>query len=75
METVGAFFPKYRKVRPPTSNAAPFVFRHTGIEFCCGMTLDHDNTNLLIGFGEEDRRAFFAVITVEAVRKMLHSLP
>jgi hypothetical protein len=53
----------------------PFTFTHTGVEFSCGMTLDHDEKNLLIGCSIEDKKAFLAVVGVDTVRSMLHDLP
>ncbi len=58
-----------------TKVSRPFTFRHMGVEFSCGMTLDHTNENLLIGVGENDEKAFIASVGVETVRSMLHALP
>jgi hypothetical protein len=58
-----------------TKISRPFTFRHTGVEFTCGMTLDHSNDNLLIGLGEEDKKAFIASVSVGLVREMLRDLP
>ena len=53
----------------------PFTFQHTGVEFSCGMTLDHGEKNLLIGCGIEDKDAYLAVVGVGTVKAMLHALP
>jgi glycosyltransferase involved in cell wall biosynthesis len=53
----------------------PFTFRHTGVEFSCGMTLDHGGKNLIIGCGIEDKEAFLASVDVDTVVAMLYPLP
>lgn len=53
----------------------PFTFKHTGVEFCCGMTLDHEENNLLITCGIEDSSAYIASVDVKTVRAALHDLP
>ena len=36
----------------------PFVFCKEGIEFSCGMTLDHEEKSIIIGVGIDDREAY-----------------
>jgi hypothetical protein len=49
----------------------PFTYTHQGIEYCCGMTLDHSETNLIMSIGIEDAEAAFAILDVNAVRSSL----
>lgn len=49
----------------------PFTYRHQGVEFCCGMTIDHSGENLLMGIGIEDAEAFIAITDLSTVRDML----
>ena len=53
----------------------PFTFLHQGIEFCCSMTLDHSQKNLILPIGIEDREAYFCTIPLEQVRSLLKPLP
>jgi glycosyltransferase involved in cell wall biosynthesis len=58
-----------------TKVSRPFTFQHPGVEFSCGMTLDHDEKNLIIGCGIEDKEAYLISVGVETVRSMLQVLP
>jgi len=49
----------------------PFTFSHLGIEFCCGMTLDHSNTQLIFSVGLEDREAYFYFVDINEIQSML----
>jgi len=53
----------------------PFIFLHRGIEYCCGMTIDHSLTNLIMGIGIEDREAYLCTIDLDTVRTLLEPLP
>lgn len=53
----------------------PFIFLHKGIEYCCGITIDHSYTNLILTVGLEDREAYFCFVSLETVRSMLEPLP
>jgi tetratricopeptide (TPR) repeat protein len=53
----------------------PFVFRHIGVEFCCGMTLDHSETELMLALGIEDRETWICMVDLETVRSLLQPLP
>jgi glycosyltransferase involved in cell wall biosynthesis len=50
----------------------PFTFQHTGVEFSCGMTLNHEKDQILIGCGIEDKEAYVLTIPVAKVRAMLY---
>ena len=53
----------------------PFCFKHEGVEYCCGMTLDHEEKKLLITCGIEDSSAYIASVDVKTVRSVLRELP
>lgn len=50
----------------------PFTFTHLGVEFCCGMTWSHDENELVMTIGIEDRQAMLAFLSKEDVRKQLN---
>lgn len=52
----------------------PFTFLHKGVEYCCGMTIDHSERNLLLTLGIEDREAYLCSIDLDEVRSLLRSL-
>ena len=58
-----------------TQISQPFLFQHEGIEFCCGMTIDHSNKQLIMTIGSEDREAFFCFVPLNTVRSLLYPLP
>ncbi|MGC1879517.1 MAG: hypothetical protein WA678_09105 [Rhabdochlamydiaceae bacterium] len=58
-----------------TRSSKPFYFRHFGIEFCCGMVVDHSGNQLILAVGEEDREALFCFVPIQAIRSMLQPLP
>lgn len=49
----------------------PFIFKEKGIEFCCGMTLDHEGTKLVMTISSNDREAFLCFTDIEIIRSML----
>lgn len=53
----------------------PFTFLHQGIEYTCGMTLDHSGTHLIVPIGIEDRNAYLCTIDLDTIRGMLEPLP
>lgn len=52
----------------------PFTYQHTGIEFCCGMTMDHSGKHLIMTIGHEDREAYIYFADIDMVRKLLEPL-
>ena len=50
----------------------PFTLCHLGIEFCCGMTLDHDNEHVILGFGVEDQEAYLGLVKIATIQSMLY---
>lgn len=57
-----------------TKLSKPFIFLHKGIEYCCGMTIDHEEKKLVIGVGIEDREAYFCSIDLNTVRSLLEPI-
>jgi len=49
----------------------PFTFKHQGVEYCCGMTLNHAQDELVMTIGIEDNQAMFVFLDVEDVLKTL----
>ncbi len=49
----------------------PFTFTHLGIEFCCGMTLNHEEDKLILTIGIEDNQAMFVFLAKEDVKNLL----
>jgi predicted GH43/DUF377 family glycosyl hydrolase len=54
--------------------SSPFVFKHFGVEFTCGLVIDHTGKNLVIPTSVEDREAYIGQVDLETVRSMLHPL-
>lgn len=52
----------------------PFIFMHKGIEYCCGMTIDHTEKNLIMGLGIEDREAYLFITDLDTVRTLLEPI-
>lgn len=50
----------------------PFYFSHLGVEFCCSMTLSHDEKNLVIPYGYEDTEAHICLVSVKTVKHLLN---
>lgn len=52
----------------------PFVFQHIGIEYCCGMTTDHAEKNLILSIGIEDKEAHLCTVSIPTINNMLEAL-
>jgi predicted GH43/DUF377 family glycosyl hydrolase len=52
----------------------PFQFLHQGIEYSCGMTIDHSGSRLIIPIGVEDSNAYLCTLELDQVRSMLEKL-
>lgn len=52
----------------------PFTFTHQGVEFCCSMTLDHSEKDVIMTVGLEDNQALICSIDTQDVRSLLLSL-
>ena len=57
-----------------THASRPFIYQHHGIEFCCGMTIDHLGSNLIMSIGVDDAQAFLAFVDLQTVRSLLKPL-
>lgn len=53
--------------------SAPFTFLHKGVEYCCGMTLDHNQNNLILTIGIEDREAYFLTVDRTTIIQLLEN--
>jgi glycosyltransferase involved in cell wall biosynthesis len=53
----------------------PFTFQHFGVEFCCGMTLDHQGNELILSVGIEDREAALYFVSLKTIQELLYALP
>jgi tetratricopeptide (TPR) repeat protein len=52
----------------------PFYFLHKGIEFCCGMQIDHTDQNLILTIGVEDHDAYFCRVPLRTLPSLLKSI-
>ncbi len=57
-----------------TKASLPFTFQHQGVEYCCGMTLDHAGKNLVMPISLEDASGYIYTLDVERVRAILDPL-
>ena len=53
----------------------PFTFQHFGVEYCCGMTLDHTGSQLILSVGIEDREAYLYFYDLKMIQERLYELP
>ncbi len=53
----------------------PFTFLHKGIEYSCGMAMDHSGKNCVISIGLEDEKANLLIVEANTIRSMLEELP
>ncbi len=59
----------------PKMISKPFTFMQQGIEYCCGMVIDHAGTSCILSIGIEDREAYLCFVGLETIRSMLEPLP
>lgn len=52
----------------------PFVFMQKGIEFCCGMRIDHSKKNLVFSYGIDDKKAMISMVPIKIVQSMLFKI-
>ncbi len=57
-----------------TKVTLPFTFNHCGVEYSCGMTLDHSGNNLILPISLEDSSAYISIINLNTIRSMLEQL-
>ena len=53
----------------------PFTFQHTGIEYSCGMTIDHSGKRCIIAMSYEDQKANLLFVDLNTIRSLLKPLP
>lgn len=58
-----------------TKVSKPFTFQHFGIEFCCSMVVDHQEKELILAVGIEDREAYLHFVDLKSVESLLYPLP
>ncbi len=56
-----------------TKLSRPFYFKAIGIEYGSGMTLDHEEKNVIITVGIEDKEAYLAITPIEEIKESLLS--
>ncbi len=49
----------------------PFTFQHKGVEYCCGMAIDHSGKELIMAVSKEDCEAALCITNLDTVRRML----
>jgi len=52
----------------------PFFFHHLGVEYCCGMTINHENSHLVLSIGLEDKEGYLCFIDLNTIRSLLKPL-
>lgn len=57
-----------------THISKPFFFKKKGLEYCCGMTLDHSGKNLILSIGIDDREAYLITLDAAEAKSMLESI-
>lgn len=57
-----------------TKASNPFTFKNLGIEYCCGMTMDHSKNNLVLSISIEDQQSWLCIIDMTKVRNLLEPL-
>ncbi|HSX12961.1 MAG TPA: hypothetical protein VLE96_00860 [Chlamydiales bacterium] len=50
----------------------PFTFTHIGIEFCCGMTLNHEEDQIIMTIGIEDNQAMLVFLAKEEFKNFVN---
>ncbi len=54
------------------TKASPlFYIKTIGIEYCAGMSLDHEGKHIAVTLGVEDKEAYIALVDVDEVKKSL----
>lgn len=53
----------------------PFTYKHLGVEFCSGMTVDHADKNLVMTISSEESESYFAFVPLDTVRTLLQPIP
>ncbi|MDE3046204.1 MAG: hypothetical protein KGJ02_06130 [Verrucomicrobiota bacterium] len=58
----------------PRKASKPFIFKHIGVEYCCSMTLDHTENQLILGVGLEDKEALLCTVPCKTIHSLLSPL-
>jgi tetratricopeptide (TPR) repeat protein len=54
-----------------TKVSKPFTFFQQGIEYCCGMAIDHEGKNCILSVGIDDKEAHLLFVDLNEVRSLL----
>ncbi len=54
-----------------TQVSKPFTYLHQGVEYCCGITIDHSRSNLIMAIGIEGSQTLLASVDLNTVRSLL----
>jgi len=68
------FSVKYDNDMVPTHTSQPFYFIIKGIEYVCGMTLSHNNEDVIVGLGHDDCEAYTVHYKLDDVLSTLKPL-
>lgn len=52
----------------------PFYFKNTGLEFCCGLTLNHEDNKVIVSIGLWDREAYLCIFDKIYINSLLEDL-
>lgn len=53
----------------------PFAFLQKGVEYCCGMVIDHSGNNLIMSVSKEDAESYLVTLNVKDLKTILEPLP
>lgn len=57
-----------------TKLSRPFIFYNIGVEFCCGIIVDHKNERLIMTVNLEDKKAKLCFVAIGYIKKILIDL-
>ncbi len=52
----------------------PFLFKHKGVEYCVGMTMDHSGSQCILPISIEEREAWLCQVPLDTIRSLLRPL-
>ena len=53
----------------------PFFFKHKGVEYCTGMTIDHSGNQCIMPISIEDKEAWLCTLPLKTIHSLLEPLP
>lgn len=57
-----------------TKVSKPFTFLQKGIEYCCGMTIDHDQKQCILSVGIDDKEALLLFVDLNHIQNILEEV-